>query len=113
MQLIENPAQELFSRLYVLHQGPDETFPPAQLVEWLDTLPYITEAERAVLRLRTSLADGYCYTLGEIAAMRGGSRERVRQIEARGLKCLRFAHARGMLARQGSAQKEPLGVHPI
>lgn len=100
MQWIRDPAHELFSRLYVLHQGTDETFPPAQVLEWLDTLPYITAEEREVLRLRTGLVDGHGYTLGEIAAVLGGSRERVRQIEARGMKCLRFAHAGGMLARQ-------------
>lgn len=48
-----------------------ETFPPAQLVDWLDTLPYIIQEQRDVLRLRTGLQDGYRRTLTEIAEVRG------------------------------------------
>lgn len=106
MQRIEDPARELFERLYTIHQEPDRAFPPAQLVEWLDTLPYITPEQREVLRLRTGLADGYRYALEEIAAMRHRSLERVRQIEETGLSRLRHAHATAMMERRYRGQPE-------
>jgi RNA polymerase primary sigma factor len=46
--------------------------------------------ERQVLRLRFGLDRGYERTLGEVGEMLGISRERIRQIEAEGLRKLRY-----------------------
>lgn len=112
MQRSEDPARELLERLYTIHRDPHETFPPAQLVAWLDTLPYITEEQREVLRLRTGLVDGCRYSIPEIAVMLHRSRERVRRIEETGMSRLRHAHATGMVERRHRAREQPESVLP-
>ena len=57
-----------------------------QLEEVLDTL---TEREERVLRLRFGLDDGRARTLEEVGQNFGVTRERIRQIEAKGLRKLR------------------------
>ena len=51
----------------------------------------LPERTRRVLELRFGLADGPPLTLGEIGRELGVSRERVRQLEAEGLRRLRLA----------------------
>ncbi len=58
--------------------------------EQLDTvLDKLTERERAVVRMRFGLDDGYAHTLEEVGQRFAVTRERVRQIELRALKKLR------------------------
>jgi len=56
------------------------------LSQWLMQL---TEQEKAVIALRFGLEDQQPCTLSEIGKMMGISRERVRQIELKGLRKLR------------------------
>ena len=64
----------------------EESVMREQLDAVLDTL---TPRERRVLQLRFGLADGHERTLEEVGRRFGVTRERVRQIEARGLRKLR------------------------
>ena len=57
-----------------------------QLVEVLDTL---TEREQKVLKLRFGLEDGRARTLEEVGKEFNGTRERIKQIEAKALRKLR------------------------
>jgi RNA polymerase primary sigma factor len=57
-----------------------------QLSKWLMQL---TEQEKAVIVLRFGLENQQACTLSEIGKMMGVSRERVRQIELKGLRKLR------------------------
>jgi RNA polymerase primary sigma factor len=86
---------------------PDDGAPDAQeqvelserrtkLDEVLDAL---TPRERAVIRLRFGLEDGTPLTLAEVGHRLGVSRERVRQLEADGLRKLRSGVLRERLAR--------------
>lgn len=58
-----------------------------------------TPRERAVIRLRFGLEDGTPLTLAEVGQRLGVSRERVRQLEADGLRKLRGGILRERLAR--------------
>ena len=86
---------------------PDQNAPDAQeqvevaerrskVEEVLDCL---TPRERAVIRLRFGLEDGTPLTLAEVGQRLGVSRERVRQLEADGLRKLRGGILRERLAR--------------
>src|SRR5207245_1638717 len=57
------------------------------------------QRERAVIRLRFGLEDGTPLTLAEVGQRLGVSRERVRQLEADGLRKLRGGILRERLAR--------------
>lgn len=57
----------------------------------------LTPRERKVLQLRFGLGDGHQYTLEEVGAEFGISRERVRQIEAEALQKLRSPQAASRL----------------
>ena len=46
--------------------------------------------EREVLRLRYGLDDGHCYTLEEVGQVFQVTRERIRQIEAKAFRKLRY-----------------------
>ena len=50
--------------------------------------------EACVLRLRHSLEDGRGYTLEEIGTLLGVTRERIRQIESKALRKLRYHETR-------------------
>src|ERR1700729_1952236 len=54
-----------------------------------DVLKNLTERERKVLVLRFGLEDGHQRTLEEVGQEFGGTRERIRQIEAKALRKLR------------------------
>jgi RNA polymerase primary sigma factor len=54
--------------------------------------------DREVIELRFGLQDGRPRTLGEVAEILGVTRERVRQIEKRGLDKLREPERRGFVA---------------
>lgn len=76
--------------------GDNETPPPGQIVDqnllrerMADVLRSLTPREREVLELRFGLKDGQPRTLDEVAKVYGITRERIRQIEARGLLKLR------------------------
>lgn len=72
----------------------------SKLDEVLDAL---TPRERAVIRLRFGLEDGTPLTLAEVGTRLGVSRERVRQLEADGLRKLRSGILRERLARLDAA----------
>jgi len=68
----------------------DEHTAQQDLMEHLeDSLKLLTPREEQVLRLRYGLGGGEIKTLEEIGSMFGVSRERVRQIEQKGLRKLR------------------------
>jgi RNA polymerase primary sigma factor len=54
-----------------------------------DVLSTLTDRERKVLELRFGLADGSACTLDEVGRRLNVTRERIRQIEAKGLQKLR------------------------
>jgi RNA polymerase sigma factor (sigma-70 family) len=64
-----------------------------------DVLEALSPRERAVIRLRFGLDDGTPLTLAEVGGKLGVSRERVRQLEADGLRKLRSGALRERLAR--------------
>lgn len=85
---------------------PDETTPEPvdvvtqhalreQLGELLDTL---SPREARILRLRFGLEDGTAYTLEEIGRKFGYTRERIRQLEQKGLRKLRHPSRRRKLS---------------
>jgi RNA polymerase primary sigma factor len=63
-----------------------------------EVLRCLTPRDRQVLEARYGLRDGQSRTLDEVAAMFGVTKERVRQIEMRGLKKLRDPEQRARLA---------------
>jgi RNA polymerase primary sigma factor len=70
-----------------------------------DVLGDLTYREREVVRLRFGLADGYSYTLEEVGKIFSVTRERVRQIEGKALRCLQHPSRAKQLA--------PFVEHPI
>ena len=54
-----------------------------------DVLASLTERERTILELRFGLKDGYARTLEEVGKQFKVTRERIRQIEAKGLRKMR------------------------
>lgn len=76
--------------------GDTQATPPGTIVDqnllrerMADVLRSLTPREREVLELRFGLRDGQPRTLDEVAKVYGITRERIRQIEARGLLKLR------------------------
>lgn len=70
--------------------SPDEAASLEMLRTQLDTiLQTLTPREREVLRLRFGFVDGQSYTLEEVGARFGVTRERIRQIEVKALRKLR------------------------
>ena len=73
-----------------------------KLGEVLDSLP---EREKKVLELRFGLTDGYARTLEEIGKQFKVTRERIRQIEAKGLRKMRhpvrIQHVQEFLENEG------------
>jgi RNA polymerase primary sigma factor len=65
-----------------------------QLNKALDSIP---PREARVLQLRFGLTDGRAYTLEEVGQKLGVTRERVRQIEAQGMRRLRQPELRNSL----------------
>jgi RNA polymerase primary sigma factor len=63
-----------------------------------DVLRSLTERERQILEMRFGLKDGYGHTLEEIGKKFQVTRERIRQIEAKGLRKLRHPTRIRMLA---------------
>jgi len=57
-----------------------------KIEEVLDTLP---PREARILRMRFGLENGHTYTLEEVGAKFGLTRERIRQIESKALRRLR------------------------
>ena len=55
---------------------------------------YLTPREEAVIKLRFGLVDGTFKTLEEVGAMFNITRERIRQIEQKALKKLRYQFAK-------------------
>ena len=72
-----------------------------------DVLCSLTERERKILELRFGLVDGYARTLEEIGKQFKVTRERIRQIEAKGLRKLRhptrIRHLQGFLETEEAA----------
>ena len=72
-----------------------------------DVLSSLTERERKILELRFGLTDGYARTLEEIGKQFKVTRERIRQIEAKGLRKLRhptrIRHLQGFLESDETA----------
>jgi RNA polymerase primary sigma factor len=71
-----------------------------------EVLCSLTERERKILELRFGLVDGYARTLEEIGKQFKVTRERIRQIEAKGLRKLRhptrIRHLQGFLETEES-----------
>jgi RNA polymerase primary sigma factor len=87
----------------VLHDAhaanPGEEADQALLKERIDeALRCLAPRDREVIELRFGLKDGQARTLDEVARLLGVTRERVRQIETRGLVRLRQPERRGMLS---------------
>jgi RNA polymerase primary sigma factor len=72
-----------------------------------EVLRSLTPREREVIELRFGLRDGHPRTLDEVARTYGITRERIRQIEARGLLKLRQPNRSRRLVE--FAEAEPLG----
>jgi RNA polymerase primary sigma factor len=63
-----------------------------------EVLASLAARDREVIELRFGLRDGRSHSLDEVARRFGVTRERIRQIEARGLSKLREADRRARLA---------------
>ena len=61
---------------------------------------YLKENEQEVIKLRYGLEDGRAKTLEEVGQIVGKSRERVRQIEARAIRKLRFRFSYNHIRRE-------------
>jgi len=88
-------GEEQDSELGQFIQDEDAPTPPdvasqALLVDRLDeVLATLSPREARILRLRFGLQDGHAYTLKEVGAKFGLTRERIRQIERKALRRLR------------------------
>ena len=71
-----------------------------------EVLCSLTERERQILEMRFGLVDGYGHTLEEIGKKFQVTRERIRQIEAKGLRKLRHPTRIRML--QGFLESEEI-----
>jgi RNA polymerase primary sigma factor len=79
--------------------GPGEAVDRQLLRERIiEVLGSLAARDREVIELRFGLRDGRARTLGEVADLLGITRERVRQLEARGLSRLRQSDRRQRLA---------------
>jgi RNA polymerase primary sigma factor len=79
--------------------NPGEAADQLLLKERIDeALRCLTPRDREVIELRFGLKDGQARTLDEVARMLGVTRERVRQIESRGLIRLRQPERRDLLS---------------
>jgi RNA polymerase primary sigma factor len=93
-------------------EDPSEGIGYSLRKEKLDlVLASLTERERRILEMRFGLNDGDGYTLDEIGRIYNVTRERIRQIEAKGLRKLRhptrLRHLRGFLeSEQPAVPKE-------
>lgn len=74
-----------------------------------DLLRCLAPRDREIIELRFGLRDGTARSLDEVARAYGITRERVRQIESRGLKRLRtgFRSPRGLARRRSDAVPAP------
>jgi RNA polymerase primary sigma factor len=80
-------------------ENPGEAADQNLLRERIDeALRCLAPRDREVIELRFGLKDGHARTLDEVARLLGVTRERVRQIEARGLLRLRQPERRDMLS---------------
>ena len=59
----------------------------AEIKSCLDKLSY---REREIIKLRYGIGDGYTYTLEEVSRIFKVSRERVRQVEQRAIKKIKY-----------------------
>jgi RNA polymerase primary sigma factor len=85
--------------------GPDEEADQSLLRDRLtEALRYLAPRDREVIELRFGLCDGRSRTLDEVARSLGITRERVRQLEARGLSRLRDQAGRERLAEFVTAE---------
>jgi len=88
-------GEEQDSELGQFIEDEDSPTPPdaasqALLMDRLDeVLATLSPREARILRLRFGLQDGYAYTLKEVGAKFGLTRERIRQIERKALRRLR------------------------
>lgn len=71
-----------------------------------EVLEELTEREREVIRLRFGLADGAPHTLEEVGSLFKLPRERIRQIEAKALKKLRYPSRKEKLREIAGIEKE-------
>jgi RNA polymerase primary sigma factor len=87
------------SFLTATEEGPGEAADSHLLRERLgEVLRALAPRDREVIELRFGLRDGRTHTLDEVAHLLGVTRERIRQIEARGLLRLRQPEWRNRLA---------------
>ncbi|MCK5018179.1 MAG: sigma-70 family RNA polymerase sigma factor [Candidatus Peribacteraceae bacterium] len=59
-------------------------------IDYDELLKQLTYREREIIKLRYGIGDGYAYTLKEISEIFRVTRERVRQVEAKAIRKLRF-----------------------
>ncbi|HLJ94119.1 MAG TPA: sigma-70 family RNA polymerase sigma factor [Gemmataceae bacterium] len=93
----EHSAQELLRDAHAAN--PDQAVDQLLLKERLaEVLSGLTPRDREVIELRFGLRDGRPHSLDEVADVFGVTRERIRQIEARGMSKLRQQGRRERLA---------------
>ena len=93
---LEKPVgEEQDSELGEFIEDEDSPTPPESATQHMlsdeleDLLSSLTPREARILRLRFGLQDGHAYTLKEVGAKFGLTRERIRQIERQALRRLR------------------------
>jgi RNA polymerase primary sigma factor len=100
-------ADEQSWALYLADEAgasPDEDADRLLLKERLDeVLRALAPRDREVIELRFGLRDGRAHTLDEVARLLGVTRERIRQIEARGMAKLRQSERSDRLAEFAGA----------
>ena len=91
--------------LKLLGDGPEHTWSSILLESAVDeALSLLTDREAQIIRLRFGLSDAKKHTLEEVGGEYGVTRERIRQIEAKGLRKLRHP-SRSRVLRLGSASE--------
>ena len=82
---------------YNLEEEMFEKYKNKEFRDYVFNYPYLTDREKLVLSYRFGFEDGQIHTLEDVGQVIGVTRERIRQIENKAIKCLRTSPKLGRL----------------